>query len=86
MHDLHQAQKIAQIITCEAKKCQIKKISQVKIELGEIKKHGEILNAANLAGNLTIFLEQKFVVAPKAIKIIKAAIAGWKIKEIIGEK
>ena len=86
MHDLHQAQKMAQIITQEAKGRQLKTISQVVIELGDIKEHGESLNVENLAYNLKIFLEQEFAVAPRAIKIKKTAIAGWRIKTAVGEK
>lgn len=86
MHDLHQAQKIAQIIISEARKCQLKKISQVLIELGDIEEYGESLNIGNLAYQLKIFLEQEFTVAPRAIKIKKMAIAGWRIKTVVGEK
>lgn len=54
MHDLHAAQKILKQVLAYAQKNELKKVTKVRIELGQIWEHGEILSPANLKFNFSL--------------------------------
>ncbi len=52
MHDIHLANKILNLILKNAKKNNLKKITKIKIELGEIIEHNQIITPENLKFNI----------------------------------
>jgi len=84
MHDLHEANKIAKLVKEYAKKNNIKKVSKILIELGQIIEHGEEINPDNLRFNLKMFCEDILTGNAKIIiNMVKSN--GWNLKEIEGE-
>lgn len=85
MHDLHLADQILAFVQSEAKKRRLKKVTQIKIELGQISEHAETIKPENLKFNLenlnkgTIFENGKAVVLPIKEEGI------YRVKEISGE-
>jgi Zn finger protein HypA/HybF involved in hydrogenase expression len=84
MHDIHEANKILQLVFREAKKRHLKKIKKIKLELGEILEHGELLNRENLAYNIKLLA--KNTAAEGLMVEIAIGIKGqWKLVVIEGE-
>ena len=85
MHDLHAADKILKIVLQEAKKNKLKKISKIKIELGEIVEHGQRIMPENLRFNIKMLAKGSPAEnAEIEIKGIKGR--QFVVKEIEGKK
>jgi len=84
MHDIHEANRIANIIREHLQKNNLKKVLDVNIELGSIIEHGQDINPENLDFNLRMIL--KNVVDKKTrINIKKVKADSWKLVSIEGE-
>ena len=85
MHDLHLADKMLKQILDFAAKNNLKKITSVKIKVGDILEHNELINSENLAFNLV--MRAKSTLADGAeFKIEKINRQGeYIIEEIEGE-
>ncbi|MFZ5365637.1 MAG: hydrogenase/urease maturation nickel metallochaperone HypA [Patescibacteria group bacterium] len=86
MHDLHLADKIHRLILEKAQQNNFKRVSEVVIELGFIKEHGQDISPENLEFNLKL-LNENTIAENAVITIIK--VKGqenyWTLKEITGE-
>jgi len=86
MHDLHLADKIHKLVLEKAKENNCQKVSEIMIELGFIKEHGEDILPENLRANLHM-LNENTIAKDAKIKINK--INGkknyWNLKEIRAE-
>lgn len=83
MHDLHAANQILNQALEYGRKNNLKKITKIKIELGEIEEHNKILSAENLKFNLNL-LSQNTLAQNAEIEIQKIKGEYWKLKEIQG--
>ncbi|MFA6428405.1 MAG: hydrogenase/urease maturation nickel metallochaperone HypA [Candidatus Buchananbacteria bacterium] len=54
MHDLHEANKIIKVILEQAQKNNLHKITKLKLTLGDLMEHGELIKPANLKFNLRL--------------------------------
>lgn len=84
MHDLHEANRIAQIIIEHLDKHGLKRLDKVEIKLGSIIEHQEEINPENLDFNLRMIL--KDFISPKTkinIKKVKGNL--WKLVSIEGK-
>jgi Zn finger protein HypA/HybF involved in hydrogenase expression len=84
MHDLHEANRISQIIIEEMNKNNLKKLSYIEIELGVIIEHGSDINPENLEFNLRMILKD-LVNSQTKIEIKKVKGESWKLVSIEGE-
>lgn len=84
MHDLHEANKIFNLILEYAKKNNLKKVTKACIELGVIIEHGEPLSAENLEFNIKS-LAKRSIAEGLEVDIKKVKADYWKLKEIEGE-
>jgi Zn finger protein HypA/HybF involved in hydrogenase expression len=84
MHDLHFANKILSLTLEEARKNNLKKISRIKIELGEIIEHGQRISPENLEFNLKMLAKGSLAENAK-IEIRSVKGEAFRLKEIIGE-
>jgi len=84
MHDLHEANRIAQIIIEHVKKHQLKKLTSVEIELGEVIEHGQDILPENLEFNLRMILKD-LVNRQTKINIKKVQDNAWKLVSIEGK-
>jgi len=84
MHDLHEANKILKLVLEEAKKRDLKKVQGIKLGLGNIVEHGELLTAENLAFNIKM-LAKGSVAQDLTVEIIKGEQGKWNLIEIEGE-
>ena len=83
MHDLHVANKILKLALEEAKKNNLKSITKIKVELGEIVEHGQRISPANLKFNIKMLA--KGSMAEKAEVIIRSMEGNsFVLKEIYG--
>ena len=86
MHDLHLADKIHKLVLEKAKENNCQKVSEIVIELGFIKEHGEDVLPENLEFNLKMLNEKSIADGAKIIiKKIDGKKDYWNLKEIIGE-
>jgi Zn finger protein HypA/HybF involved in hydrogenase expression len=84
MHDLHLSNKILNLILKEGEKNNFKKIIEIKIELGKIIEHNQIITPENLKFNLKILA--KGTIAENAkIKINSVKNKFFSLKEITGK-
>lgn len=72
MHDFHEADKIVKLILKYANKNKLKKVTHIKIKLGEIIEHGEQINPENFKFNIKMLLK-KTIVEKAKIDIIKTS-------------
>jgi Zn finger protein HypA/HybF involved in hydrogenase expression len=84
MHDLHLANKILNLVLEKAKENNLKKISKIKIELGEITEHGQQIRPENLKFNLKLLAKGTIAEGVK-VKIHPIKKDSFILKEIIGE-
>ncbi len=84
MHDLHVADKILKLVLGEGRKNNLKIISKIKIELGEIIEHGQRITPENLKSNMEMLTKGS---RAEGVEIIIRSIKGgsFKLKEIEGE-
>lgn len=83
MHDLYLTNQILKLVLSFAKKHKLKKITKVKIELGNLIEHGEEIKPKNLRFNLKLLA--KNTPANKAkLEIKRTKTKTWKLKEIVG--
>jgi Zn finger protein HypA/HybF involved in hydrogenase expression len=84
MHDLHLSNKILNLILKEGEKNNFKKIIEIKIELGKIIEHNQIITPENLKFNLKMLA--KGTIAENAkIKINSVKNKFFSLKEITGK-
>jgi len=84
MHDIHEANRIADIILEHSKKNRVKKLTSIEIELGAIIEHGADINPENLDFNLRLILKDLISQRTK-INIKKVRGRSWKLVSIEGE-
>lgn len=84
MHDLHEANKIFNLVLTYAKENGLKKVKKITIKLGSIMEHGEEINADNLKFNIEM-LARGSMAEGAMIIIEKAKIFGWELIEIAGD-
>ncbi|MBU1036657.1 hypothetical protein KKF32_01300 [Patescibacteria group bacterium] len=84
MHDIHEANRIAQIIIEYLRKNSLKKLTAIEIELGTIIEHGEDVLPENLDFNLKMILKD-YLDENTEIKIKKTKGDSWKLVSIEGE-
>ncbi len=77
MHDFHLANQIVKIAKDFAKEHNISKITEIKIELGNIIEHGENISPENLKYNINLLL-------PCKVKIKKINGNEWRLVSIDG--
>ena len=83
MHDLHLADKIHKLVLQKAKENNLKKVTQIMIELGSVIEHGEDINKENLEFNLQM-LEKGTVAEGAELNIQKVKSNSWKLISISG--
>jgi len=81
MHDIHEANRIAQIITEHLKKNNLSRLQSIDIELGSVIEHGEDISPQNLDFNLRMILKENITAATK-INIKKVKGESWKLAAI----
>ena len=81
MHDLHEANRIAQIILERVNKHQLKKLTSIDIELGQVIEHGQDILPENLEFNLRMILKN-LVNSKTKINIKKVKGSLWKLVSI----
>ena len=84
MHDIHEANRIAQVITEHLKKHKLSKLKSVDIELGIVIEHGQDISPENLDFNLRMILKE-FVDNQTKINIKKVNGKSWKLISIEAE-
>jgi len=84
MHDIHEANRIAQIITEHLKKHNLKKVTDINIELGSVIEHGQDISPENLDFNLRLILKDEIDELTK-INIKKVKGESWKLVSIEAE-
>lgn len=84
MHDIHTANAIIKLVLEEAKKKKLTKISKIKLELGQIVEHGQMINDENLAFNIKM-LAKGSMAEDLHVEISTGKMDGWKLIEIEGE-
>ena len=84
MHDLHEANKILQVILDYAQQNKLKKVTKAVIELGSVIEHGDEISPENLEFNIKI-LAQKTLAEGLVIEIKKVRGESWTLLEIVGE-
>ena len=85
MHDIHEANKILNFVIEQAKNQKMTKVVKVKLELGSIIEHGEILNPENLKFNLELLVKGTMAEGME-IEITKGKEGEWKVVEIDAEQ
>ncbi|HUT21948.1 MAG TPA: hydrogenase/urease maturation nickel metallochaperone HypA [Candidatus Bipolaricaulota bacterium] len=86
MHDLHLADKIHKLVLEKAAENNCRKVSEISVELGFIREHGQDISPENLRFNLTM-LNEGTLADGAEIKIEKATGKEnyWSLLEIKGE-
>jgi len=85
MHDLHAADQILKQVLKYGQKNNLKKITKIKLELGVIAEHSEVLSSANLKFNLNL-LSEKTIAHNAKIEIKKIKGNNFQLQEIQGVK
>jgi len=85
MHDLHAAGRILKQVLEYGRKNNLKKITKIKLELGEIEEHNEALSSDNLKFNLNL-LSQNTPAQKAKIEIRKIKGNSFRLQEIQGVK
>jgi len=80
MHDIHLANQIAKLVKEYANREGLVKIKGIKIKLGNISEHGEIISAENLRFNIRLLLG-----GDVSIDIFETDGNKWELLEIEGE-
>jgi Zn finger protein HypA/HybF involved in hydrogenase expression len=83
MHDIHEANRIAQIILEYVNKHQLRKLTNIEIELGSVIEHGQDILPENLEFNLKMILKDLVTESTK-INITKVKSGSWKLVSIEG--
>ena len=81
MHDFHLAQQILKTVLKYSKKNGFKNVSKIKIELGTILEHGEIILPENLVHNFKL-LSEETIVKNAELNIKKIKGDEWKLISI----
>ena len=84
MHDLHEANKILNLILAYAQQNKLAKVTKAVIELGSLIEHEAEILPANLEFNLKL-LAQNTIAAGLVVEIKKVKGDFWRLKEIEGE-
>lgn len=84
MHDIHAAQQILKIALEYAEKNKFKKISSIKIELGKIVEHNELILSENLKYNIGL-ISKSTIAENCGIIVISKNNNKLKLIEIEGE-
>jgi Zn finger protein HypA/HybF involved in hydrogenase expression len=84
MHDILLAKEIFDAVVKCAKKNRLKKVARVKIGLGRIEDHHEIIRPADLKFNFRILAGKSPVVRGAKVVIRKIRGLGWSLEEIEG--
>ncbi len=84
MHDLHEANKILNLVLEYARQNKLSKVTRATVELGSVIEHGEEINSENLAFNMQM-LARGTLADNLKIDVRSAKIDGWALKEIEGE-
>ena len=85
MHDFHLADQILKTAVDFAKKNKLKRITVIKIELGEIVEHGERIIPENLKFNFNL-LAKNTIAQDAELRIKSIGGDTWRLREIEGEK
>lgn len=80
MHDLHLANQIVNLAKNYAREQGISEIKKIKIALGGVSEHNELVKAENLEFNIKLLLGDNV-----SADIEKMEGEGWKLEEILGE-
>lgn len=83
MHDLHAADKIIKDVKKQAQKNNLKKVTKIRIGLGNITEHGETISSSNLKHNIRL-LSKGTALGGAKIEISQISGPYVKIKEIEG--
>jgi len=83
MHDLHLADQILKISLEYAQKNGLKKITSIKIELGDIVEHGERITPENLRFNFNL-LSKNTLAQGAELLIVPVKGELWRLVEIKG--
>jgi Zn finger protein HypA/HybF involved in hydrogenase expression len=81
MHDFHLAREILKIVLEYAHKNNLKNISKIEIELGNILEHGEIIEPENLIYHFKLLAENT-IAKNTELKITKIKGDKWKLISI----
>ena len=84
MHDIHEANRIAQIILERLKENNLSKLKSIDIELGSVVEHGEDISPENLDFNLRMILKENVTKSTK-INITKVKGESWELVSIDAE-
>lgn len=84
MHDLHEANKIFNLVLEKAKKANFKKVGKIVIELGQIIEHGQTIKVENLKFNLNLLSEGSIAQGAEFV-VNDSKDKQWKLVEIEGE-
>lgn len=80
MHDLHLANQIVNLAKNYAEKQGVLNIKKIKIALGGVREHNEVISPENLEFNIKLLLGDDV-----KVEIEKMEGDGWKLEEIDGE-
>jgi hydrogenase nickel incorporation protein HypA/HybF len=83
MHDLHEANKIVKLVLEKAKENNLKKVSKIIVELGEVVEHGQAISPDNLKFNMGLICEHTIADGAEII-VNKSDQEHWKLVEIEG--
>ncbi|MFC1612850.1 hydrogenase/urease maturation nickel metallochaperone HypA [Patescibacteria group bacterium] len=79
MHDIHLANQIVKLAKENAKKHNIKDIKKIKVALGYVSEHGEVVHPENLEFNI------KLLLSDVAVEIDRIDDDRWELIEIDGD-
>lgn len=80
MHDIHLAQQIINLAKEHAQRNGIKKIRKIKVLLGDIEEHGELINPENLEFNMKLLMRDDLL----DVDILRVHKDNWELMEIEG--
>jgi len=83
MHDLHEADKILNIVLSYAQDNKLSKVTKIVIDLGSVVEHGEEINPEFLKANI-LMLGEKSLIKGAQIIVNKTKGDSWVLKEIVG--
>lgn len=85
MHDILLAKEIFDMVIKYAKKNRLKKVKRIKIGLGQIEDHQEIIKPTNLRFNFQILASKKALTCSTKLVIRRINSPDWLLEEIEGE-
>lgn len=84
MHDFHVANHIQKLVLEHALKNNLKKVTNILVELGSVLEHGDQILADNLIFNIKMLLKNS-IAREAEVVVVPTEGDSWVLKEIEGE-